>query len=82
MEWDTLVWNASSSEEENELQLTIQGTCSDIDEDVFRQLQNRGVEVTSISIRPKATKAEDLLTANHWEPQNRSDSGRWHPTPR
>ncbi len=82
MEWNTLVWNASSDEEENELQLTIQGTCSDIDEDVFRQLRNQGVEVTSISIRPRATKEEHSLTANHRGPQNHSGSGHWHPTPR
>lgn len=63
MEWDTLLWNAEVTEEENEIRLSIEGTCNDIDEETCRQLKRDGSEVKKIKIGPKRaqTKASQPL---------------------
>lgn len=81
MEWDSLVWHVETSEEENEIRLVIEGTCRSIDEDVFRQLQARGIEVNSVRIGPEGT-TEGSSTGEHGMARERSRRGRWHPAPR
>lgn len=56
MKWDSIIWDAELSDDENELRLSIEGACSDIDERTFRRLQEHGVEVDSISHKPEGVR--------------------------
>ena len=58
MQWDTILWDAEVSEEDNEIRLSIEGTCSDIDERTFRQLKRDGVEVKTVKLSPERHRTE------------------------
>lgn len=55
MKWDSLLWEAEFEEDENEIQITIEGACSGIDDRTIQRLEDEGVEVVSIKIRPEET---------------------------
>ncbi|TMT81469.1 hypothetical protein E2L06_15940 [Haloterrigena sp. H1] len=56
MKWDTIIWDAELSDDGNELHLSVEGACSEINEQTFRRLQEYGVEVESISLKPEGVR--------------------------
>jgi|GEM_PF-5156677 len=58
MQWDSVIWNAELSGDENELRISIEASCSEIDQRTFGRLQEHGVEVESISINPEGVRKE------------------------
>jgi len=56
MKWDSVIWNAELSDDGNELRISIEATCSEIDERTFRRLQEHGVKVESISFKPEGVR--------------------------
>lgn len=52
-EWDTIAWHTEMSREDNQLDLSIEGTLEDVDGELFERLEAEGVEVKKIVVEPE-----------------------------